>query len=245
METEDKLPEMNEVLKNPIILVTLNYDKINGERQKNVSDINSEIKFLADSWKEGYTDNIDWNYLNGIKFANSYIESLMRLINMQFRMIETGSDTINKMKEVVEKYYIVKESLMNLTEENKKNKEVILQIEDEENKRFFVFTEKVKTLTLDPKDYSGTVIKQHILNPIENKLKDRSLTKLIIRRIMVGGLSVMKSSELEHDTKQKVMKLFAETFKMYYEVFNEYPFLPKDKEELEKEWDIVLMPVST
>jgi len=239
-----KLPDVNEVLNNPIILITKSWEKVNGERLKSIGDLNSEVGFLGEGWKE-YIDSDDWKNVRGVRFADSYIKVLIKLIGMQFRVIETDKETVEGMENMIPKYYVVKESLMNLTDENKKNKEVIIQIEDEEMKKILTFTEKIKNILSDPNNYAETVIKNYILNPLENKLKDKSLTKLIIRRIMTGALVQMRSTELEYDTKQRVMKIFAETFKMYYGIFGEYPFLPKDKDTLEKEWDIVLMPDTT
>ena len=58
---------------------------------------------------------------------------------------------------------------------------------------------------------------------------------------MVTAFGYLKNVELERDTKQKSLEIFSQIYKKFNEVYGEFPFLPNNLAEVEKEWGITLI----
>jgi len=226
---EFNIPKMEDLISNPIKFVTIPYDKVINEKGEEAKSLFKEHGEFLETWRIDYLEDINWSRTSSVKFADRIIKSLLKLIDLQIRMVENYEEEKEKTREIIDSCYEVKESKMNLTPENIKNKEAIVQIENEEMNKINLLLEKLEKLT-EGEGFPEVYIKQKLFSMIKDKKRDNTLNKSTIKKTYTTVFIQIKRLSVEQETKEKIIKLFGETFKSYYEAFSEYPFIPESNE---------------
>lgn len=221
-EEEYELPDVENILKNPILLITSSFEKINNERLQEINNLLIEHEFFTKEWKK-YLETPEWAEVSSVKLANQYIESLQKTIRLQNRIIRHCSETIDKMKEIVEKYYSVKETKIIRNEEDFRTANNIKTIESEERNKCKIYLERIEELLRNSEnDYEESFVKKRILDNLKSR---RNLNALSCKRNLISTIATLARIDMPPETGNKILKILFEIYNIYYEVFNKYPFL--------------------
>lgn len=208
-------PKITEILDDPMKLVDWQYQTFISDKTKEIKQILNDTDEAKREWDILANDRA-YQGLPTFEAAGRLIKEYKRCFWIYKLMFEKASKTIDDMKEIKEKYYLLKKDALEGKEEQKEVIQEIDKEEEEKGKAFVKFCED--RITGYEIDAPKQVVQQQLVGNLTKNGKQWLAMRLqkFIKDIGVANLP--------EKIKEEVYLIYFDLHNAYFEIYGKYPF---------------------
>lgn len=210
------VPSITEILEDPVKLIDWQYQTFVNDKQKDIQlAVNSSTAALKE-W-EKFAGEESYQDFPTIRTGAEVIREQGKVFWSYRLMYEKANKTIEDLKEIINKYYVLKKDVLEGKEEQK---EVISQIDEAEEAKGKEFVKKCEELV---KGFETDVPKQIINQQLIGNLM-RYSQKFIADRFKKFNIFV-EQMNVPEKTREEVYMVYLDMHRAFFETYGKYPFI--------------------